>query len=79
MSAKVGGFLGLGKTESHSSVVIEKDVFEVGEAIKVRIQCDNSRCSKTIKGFKLKLLRNLQLTCGVSDESDSSKPQTANH
>ena len=77
LSAKVGGFLGIGKTHSTSNVTIEKNVFTVGETIKVRISCNNTACSKSIKGFKLKLLRNIQATCLVSD--DGAYPQTANH
>jgi len=59
----VGGFLGLGKSESVNSVVLEKDTYTVGEKIKLKIVSDNYECKKAIKGFKFKLLRNVQATC----------------
>lgn len=59
MSHKIGGFLGLGKTLSQSKITLEKDVYTVGDTIKVKIDCDNSQCNKDIAGFKLKLIRNI--------------------
>ena len=59
MSSKIGGFLGMGKTSSHSFVSLEKDVFTVGEKINVMIRCDNQACNKRVESFKLKLLRNI--------------------
>lgn len=59
LEAKVGGFLGMGKTWSRSQITLDKDIYQVGETIRVKIHCDNSECSKDVEGFKLKLLRNV--------------------
>ncbi len=59
MDTKVGGFLGFGKSLSTSKITLEKDVYTVGESIKVNVICDNSACKKDIEGFKLKLVRNI--------------------
>ena len=59
MDSKVGGFMGFGKSLSTSKITLEKDVYSVGESIKVNIICDNSQCKKDIDGFKLKLVRNI--------------------
>lgn len=55
----VGGFAGLGKSESSSTITMEKDQILPGEYLKVRIDCDNSKCKNAVKGFKIKLLRNV--------------------
>lgn len=52
---KVGGFIGMSKTESVSKITLEKDQLCPGEEIVVRVDCDNSKCSKAVKNFKLKL------------------------
>ena len=49
----------MGKSESQATIALEKDVFEVGETIRLTIICDNDRCKKPVKGFKIKLLRNI--------------------
>ena len=41
-------------------MVLDKDIYSVGDTIRVQINCDNSECSKAISGFKLKLQRNIQ-------------------
>lgn len=38
---------------------MDKDQFFPGEVMNVRIDCDNSRCGKAVKGFKIKMQRNL--------------------
>ena len=48
LNSKVGGFFGFGKTWSNSQVTLEKDIFTVGETIRVIINCDNSGCSKAV-------------------------------
>ena len=76
MSSKIGGFLGIGKTESKTTFTLETDVYQVGDTIRVAINCDNSLCKKDISGFKLKLIRNIQATA-FEDSTDQAKH--ANH
>ena len=42
-----------------NKITLEKDLYWPGEDIVVRIDCDNSKCSKAVKNFKVKLRRNL--------------------
>jgi len=65
LNSKSGGFLGIGQSESVSAVELEKDVYTVGEAIKVKILSDHYESKKEIKKFKytVKLLKNVQATC----------------
>ena len=76
MTSKIGGFLGIGKTESKTTFSLEKDVYQVGDTIRVTVNCDNSSCKKDISGFKLKLIRNIQATA-FEDYTDD--PKHANH
>ena len=73
LSSKIGGFLGIGKTLSKSQIVLDKDIYSVGDTIRVQINCDNSECSKSISGFKLKLQRNIQAV------SEMGETKVANH
>ena len=79
MQSKVGGFLGLGKTESRSTITLEKDTYQVGETIRISINCDNSDCAKNIDGFKIKLLRNIQASSLMHDGSSDDSGKNANH
>ena len=54
---KIGGFLGVGKSRSLTKFFLEKNEFYIGEKIPVKIICDNSKCHKAVKYFKLKLHR----------------------
>ena len=65
----------MGKTESRSTIELEKDVYSIGETIRVKVNCDNSACKKPVEAFKLKLLRNIQC---VTYEEDSDRPQMTN-
>jgi len=76
MTSKIGGFLGIGKTESKTTFTLEKDVYQVGDTIKVIVDCDNSLCAKGISGFKLKLIRNMQAT---AFDEDTDQAKHANH
>ena len=73
MASKIGGFLGIGKTLSKSQIVLDKDIYSVGDTIREQINCDNSECSKSISGFKLKLQRNIQAV------SEMGEYKVANH
>ena len=59
LTFKVGGMFGVGKSESSTDFVFEKEEFYAGEEARVRIVCDNSRCSKAIKSFKFKVYRHI--------------------
>ena len=49
----------MAQTESVSQITLEKDQFYPGEEIVVKIDCDNTKCAKSVKNFKIKLQRNL--------------------
>lgn len=66
----------MNKSTSHTIITLEKDVFTVGESIRVSIKCDNSKCRKPIEGIAVKLLRNVQ--CVTHDDEDK-KEKHANH
>ena len=66
----------MGKKESISRVTLDKDQFFPGETINVRIQCDNSKCSKAIKGFKSKIQRSV-LALGYEGRYTKSKKYVA--
>ena len=55
LKMKVGGALGMGKTEARATVSLEKTKFAPGEKIRVIIDMDNSDCKKEVKSFKTKL------------------------
>ena len=49
--------MGMGKSESHTEFTFEKNEFFPGEDAKVKVECDNSKCSKAVKSFKFKVHR----------------------
>ena len=52
---KIGGFLGMGTSECISDIIFEQNEYYIGDTARVRIICDNSKCKKAVRGFKLKL------------------------
>ena len=46
-------------TESISTITLEKDQFYPGEDVVVQLACDNTKCIKSIKWFKIKIQRHL--------------------
>jgi hypothetical protein len=54
---RIGGFLGIGATECVSEIFFDRNAYNIGDIARVRIICDNSRCKKAVKEFKLKLHR----------------------
>ena len=60
----IGGFLGLGATNSVSEIFFDKNEYYLGEKAKVRIVCDNSQCDNPVKYFKFKLHRYYEGRCG---------------
>ena len=77
LNSKVGGFMGFGKTWSNSRVTLDRDIYTVGDTIRVTIDCDNSECKKAIDAFKIKLLRNIQATSLLGTGGDGTR--NANH
>jgi len=55
----------LGSTETVCEVRFLKNQYYPGELADIWIDCDNSKCSKSIKSFKFKLFR--QLRCRESE------------
>jgi sporulation-control protein spo0M len=49
--------MGFGSTECKTTVYLKQNEYFSGETIQVRVECDNSKCDKAIKSFKLKLNR----------------------
>jgi hypothetical protein len=49
----------MGKSQSNTDFVFEKNSFYAGEDARVRIICDNSKCSKAVKSFKFKIYREI--------------------
>ena len=47
----------MGKSQSSTDFVFEKTSFFAGGDVRVRIVCDNSKCSKAVKSFKFKIYR----------------------
>jgi sporulation-control protein spo0M len=67
----------LGKTHSSTRFTLEKDIYYVGETIRVKVDCNNLQCKKDISGFKLKLVRNMQATSLAGAVGEQAK--NANH
>lgn len=57
LRSEVGGMLGFGSSQSQTKVTFARNVYEPGDTIKLRIDCDNSQCSAKVKSFKIKLQR----------------------
>ena len=54
---KIGGLFGIAKTRAITQIIFENNEYYVGDKIRVKIICDNSKCSNKVKEFKLKLYR----------------------
>ena len=59
LESLVGGFLGFGKTQAQTSIIFDRSNYIIGQTASVRIICDNSRCAKAVKEFKIKIYRQL--------------------
>ena len=59
LNLAIGGFMGMAVTESNSHITVEKDQFYPGEEIKVKIECDNTKCKRDVKFFKIKIQRKI--------------------
>lgn len=61
IESALGAVWGFKGTKVETQVILEKNVYRVGETIRVRILCDNKNSSKDVKSFKVKLKRKADL------------------
>lgn len=54
---QVGGFMGVMADKSVTEIFVTKNEFYFGEKAWVRVVCDNLKCDKPVKSFKLKVSR----------------------
>lgn len=59
LKSKVGGLLGFGKSDCVTDIIFDKNEYYLGDKAKIKIICDNSKCSKAVRGFKFKLHRKI--------------------
>ena len=51
--------MGIGTTQVQTSITFDRSTYFIGQTASVRIICDNSRCAKAVKEFKIKIYRQL--------------------
>ena len=66
----------MAKTTSLTKITLAKDQYYPGEEIVVHIDCDNTKCAKAVKNFKVKLRRHL-LALGYNGKLARSKKYVA--
>lgn len=54
---KVGGVFGLGAGETKTTIKFEKNIYFPGDRVRVTFECNNTKCSKAVRAFKVKLKR----------------------
>ena len=69
--SKVGLRL-LGSTESVCEVRFNKNVYYPGDHVDIWLDCDNSKCSKAVKSYKIKLHRQLRCRESMTGHYDST-------
>jgi len=57
LTCEVGGFMGMMADRSETTIYVDQNEYYLGEKAKVRVVCDNLKCSKSVKSFKLKISR----------------------
>ena len=62
LKTTVNAFCCFGESTSSSKIILEKSHYYAGEPLKIRIECDNSACSRDIIGFDIALQRHYQVT-----------------
>ena len=55
--SKVGGLMGFGSSVCTTTISFDRIHYYPGEKCTVKIVCDNTKCDKAVKSFKLKLKR----------------------
>ena len=61
----VSGLCGMGQSECNTVITFEKNEFYLGEVAKVKVEVDNTNCTKDVSGIKFKLHRH---SGGIDDE-----------
>lgn len=56
---KIGGLMGFGGAICITEVAFDRNQYYPGDECRVKIMCDNSKCSVGVKSFKLKLKRKI--------------------
>lgn len=59
-------------------MTLEKDIFVVGENIRLRFNCDNTKCRKTVESMTLKLQRTIQATALAGGNKEDGTATTSN-
>lgn len=59
IKSEVGGVFGFGASSSITQVFVSQNEFYLGEKASVKILCNNSKCDKAVKSFKLKISRKI--------------------
>ena len=54
--SEVGGMFGIGSANCVTEIIVTQNEYYMGETAQVKIICDNSKCGKAVKSFKLKLV-----------------------
>lgn len=60
-----------GSTEVICDIKVDRNWFYPQENIDLELDCDNSKCSKAVKSFKLKLFRQLRCRSAVTGKFDT--------
>lgn len=55
IKAEIGGVFGFGSDTCITDVYVEQNEYFLGERATVRIVCNNNKCGKDVKSFKLKV------------------------
>ena len=71
LMSKVGGIGGFGASESKSVISLTKNTYFPGEKLHVNIDYDGASCKKSVKSFKIKLVR---LVHCLSGKKGTGKP-----
>lgn len=54
--SEVGGMFGIGSANCVTEIIVTQNEYYMGETAQVKVICDNSKCGKAVKSFKLKLV-----------------------
>ena len=54
--------MGFGNSICTTEITFDKNQYAPGEVAKVKILCDNSKCSKPVQSFKFKLKKKFSIT-----------------
>ena len=55
--SEVGGLFGVMSDKCVTEIFMTQNTFYWGDKIKIRLDCDNSKCTKPVFNFKAKIIR----------------------